>query len=62
MNRTYVTFPVKATAGLRVRSWVIQEAKVYSHFLKDEYRGGEEKKSYIVVTYIYIYSSNSSAG
>lgn len=48
-------------AGLTVRSWVIQEAKVYSHFLKDEYRGGE-KKSFIVVTYIYIYSSNSSAG
>lgn len=63
MNRTYVTFPVKATAGLTVRSWVIQEAKVYSHFLKDEYRGGgEEKKSFIVVTYIYIYSSNPSAG
>lgn len=39
-----------------------QEAKVYSHFLKDEYRGGKEKKSFIIVTYIYIYSSNSSAG
>lgn len=44
MNRTYVTFPVKATAGLTVRSWVIQEAKVYSHFLKDEYRGGGKRK------------------